>query len=121
MVVLMVILGLWVQPSWASVLSLSKIAGTYEVTSEVAPIINVIEISASGEVKLIERSPYGMLNCKGKATLKKGVLESLVTCDNGQKFTQRVNLNGVEHFDRFTANVFSSLYEAEVPMKFVRL
>jgi hypothetical protein len=99
----------------------SDLAGVYQVTTDLAPITNIIEIDDKGNVNLTEESPYGSYNCSGTAFIKDDVLSSEVTCEDGTVFTQRVNLSGVTSFDEFTANVYSSLYEAELPMNFKKI
>lgn len=100
---------------------LEDIAGVYDISSENAPVINVVKIEANGSVYLIENGPYGALECEGSATLVNDMLTSEVTCDNGASFTQRVNLSGVSDLSEFSAPVYSSLYGMEVVMNVMRL
>ena len=104
-------------------LDLSHLAGEYEVTFEFAPAVNYIIIEEDGSVFLTEESAYGLLECAGKATLEGRTLTSNVICDDGYEssFYQIVDLTGVEDFQEFTANVYSSLYDFTIPMNFVRL
>lgn len=104
-------------------LDFSDLAGEYEVTFEFAPAVNYIIIEEDGSVFLTEESSYGLLECAGKATLEGRTLTSNVTCDDGYElsFYQIVDLTGVEDFQEFTANVYSSLYDFTIPMNFVRL
>lgn len=102
-------------------LELADVAGVYEVSSPLAPVSNTIEISSKGDVKLTEKSPYGIINCTGKATLANNVLTSKVVCENELEFTQQVRLDGVTDLSQFTALVYSSLYDAELEMNFTRL
>ncbi|MFT6631517.1 MAG: hypothetical protein ACJAS4_001466 [Bacteriovoracaceae bacterium] len=105
----------------AFAISFSDITGTYEITTDLAPIVNTIEIDKDGNVSLTENSPYGTFSCTGAAVIEDQVLTSEVTCENGATFTQRVDFEGINNFEEFSANVYSSLYEAELPMNFKKL
>ena len=56
-----------------------------------------------------------------KATLIENKLESKLLCEGGTEFTQRIDLSRVKNLKKFKANVFSSLYDAEVEANFKRL
>jgi hypothetical protein len=75
----------------------------------------------NGAVKLTEQSPYGKLECSGKAGIKADILSSKVKCEDGQEFTQKINLKGVNSFGKFSAPVYSSLYGQEVVMNFEKI
>lgn len=98
----------------------SQLAGTYEVSAKGIPVSNTITINENGSVELIEKSPYGILNCAGQATIQENIVESYVVCENGQEFTQRIDLSNVVNFENFTASVYSSLYDMELAMNFSR-
>ncbi len=105
----------------AFAVSLSDIAGKYEVTSDFAPVTNIIEIDKDGNIVLVETSPYGEFTCSGTAVIADDILTSEVTCENGVSFNQRVDLSSVNQYDAFTAVVYSSLYDQELPMNFRKL
>lgn len=105
----------------AFAVELSDIEGTYEVTTELAPIMNVITISKDGEVELTEHSPEGSYTCTGMAVITDDILVSEVVCENGEIFEQRIDLTGIESFESFTANVYSSLYGMELPLDFKKI
>ncbi len=105
----------------ASATTLAELAGSYKISSNDIPVLNIVTIDAEGNVKLTESSPYGKLECKGKAKLNADVLESSVKCANGQEFIQRINLKGVKSLDKFKADVYSSLYNAELKMDIEKL
>ncbi len=98
----------------------SDISGTYSVTTDYAPIVNIIEISPDGRVELTEKSPFGELTCSGYAVIQQNVLVSNVVCLNGSTFTQTVDFSNVLNFDDFSAPVYSSLYGNELFMNFKR-
>jgi|GEM_PF-3687981 len=103
-------------------ISLSEIAGTYEISPVGAPdIVNIVELKANGEMTLVENSPFGQFTCSGVATVTGDIVDSEVECPNGLSFTQRIDFTGVEISDEFVAPVFSSLFGAEVPMTFIRM
>lgn len=101
--------------------TLKDLAGSYKITHPDIPVLNIVTISAKGAVALTEQSPYGRIECKGKATLKNDILNSKVTCDNGASFVQKIDLSNVKNFNKFSANVYSSLYEMEAEMNFEKL
>jgi hypothetical protein len=105
-----------------SVLSVQNLIGTYEVTPvlEGIQISNIITLTKDLKVTLVEKSPYGEFNCSGNATIIGTIVESKVTCENGAEFTQKVNFKNVTNFDNFSAPVYSSLYDEEMPMNFKR-
>lgn len=105
----------------ASAASLKNLAGSYKISNPDLPVLNIVTVDVKGNVKLTEQSPYGTLECKGKGAIKGDVLESVVKCTNGSNFTQRINLKNVKSFSKFSAPVYSSLYEQEVVMNFERL
>lgn len=105
----------------ASAASLKDIAGSYKISNPDLPVLNIVTVDVKGNVKLTEQSPHGTLECKGKGTISADVLESAVECTNGSSFTQRINLKNVKSFTKFSAPVYSSLYEQEVIMNFERL
>jgi hypothetical protein len=98
----------------------SQLVGSYEVTSDFAPVVNHITIDSEGVVTLTEQSPYGLLECVGEAVIKGAIFESVVTCENGAEFSQRIDLSGITNYQKFTANVYSSLYDMELPMNFIK-
>lgn len=107
----------------ASAMNIEDVAGTYEITTEVAPVSYLLKLSAQGEVELTEYSPYtaGPLVCLGYAQIFNNTLESDVLCENDLEFTQRVNLAGITNLNEFVANVYSSKYGFEAPMSFTKL
>ncbi|MCM2350920.1 MAG: hypothetical protein NDI69_12935 [Bacteriovoracaceae bacterium] len=105
----------------AGAATLKDLAGSYKITHPDLPVMNIVTISAQGAVGLTEQSPYGRIECKGKATLKNDILNSKVTCDNGASFVQKIDLSNVKNFNMFSANVYSSLYEMEAEMNFEKL
>lgn len=117
----LMVLSLLALSNLANAASLTDIVGSYKISSPDLPILNVVTINAKGAVKLTEQSPYGTIDCKGKATIASDVLSSDVTCTNGQTFTQKINLKGVKNYSKFSAPVYSSLYEQEIVMNFERL
>ncbi len=106
---------------FASAASLSDLVGGYKITHAQIPALTVVSIKADGSVKLTEQSPYGKLECKGKATLKANILTSKVKCEDGQEFSQKINLKGVTTFSKFSAPVYSSLYGQEIVMNFEKI
>jgi hypothetical protein len=115
------IVALMMVSTSAFAVTLADIAGTYEITSDDIPVVNMVEINEDGSVSLSEQTPYGSISCRGNASIADNTLESKVACDNGIEFVQRVNLEGIESFEEFTANVFSSLYGQEIPMNFIKI
>lgn len=107
--------------SIAGAATLKDIAGSYKITHPDLPVMNLVTISSKGAVTLTEQSPYGRLECKGKATLKNDILNSKLTCENGASFVQKIDLSNVESFVKFSANVYSSLYEMEAEMNFEKI
>ncbi len=107
----------------ASAMNLKAIAGTYKITNDLLPIINVVTLGSDGSVTLVETGgPFGSFECFGSAKIEDFVLVSEVTCpENGQSFYQEIDLEGVENFNSFTAEVFSSLYGIQVPMNFEKI
>lgn len=118
---LMMIAAIFAVSAQAHAFTLKELAGTYKVTTELAPITNTVSISADGAVKLVESSPYGTITCAGKAVLDRDVLTSEVTCENDLSFTQKIDLNNVKQLKSFKALVYSSLHEAELEMDFVKV
>ena len=106
---------------FASALTLNDLVGSYKITHPELPVVNLVRISADGKIALTESSPYGKLECSGKAKLVNDQLSSAVKCTDGQKFTQKINLSGIKNLKKFKATVFSSLYGQEVEMNFERL
>lgn len=102
-------------------LSMSDMAGSYEITNPALPISNIVTLEANGNVTLIENSPLGSFKCEGQATINDELLTSEVTCENGAAFTQEIDLTGVTIADTFEAPVYSSLYQAQVVMTFTKL
>ena len=107
--------------SFANEISLGDIAGVYSITHPELPVENLVELSDTGEVFLIEESPFGDLTCEGNANISSGVLESVVECGNGVSFTQSIDFSEVDEFTNFQAPVFSTLYGIEMIMNFERL
>jgi hypothetical protein len=101
-------------------LSLETLSGTYTATHPEMPVKNIITINIHGDVTLVEESPMGKLECSGRAKLEGSLLKSSVTCANGAKFDQQINLSKVENLNRFKAPVLSSLYGAEFELDFVK-
>jgi hypothetical protein len=101
--------------------TLSQLTGTYEISNPALPVVNVVTLGADGSVKLVETSRLGEFVCNGEATLTDDILETVVTCENGNSFTQKIDLEGVTNFETFTALVYSSLYDIELPMNFIKL
>lgn len=99
---------------------MKKLIGSYTVTSEYAPIEYQITLHVDHTVSMTEVSPMGEYKCEGTATIEENVITSEVTCEGGYEFTQKINMEGIEEVEEFTASVHSSLYEAEVPMNFVK-
>ncbi|WP_373997690.1 hypothetical protein [Bdellovibrio bacteriovorus] len=119
---IMMIVALVVTSVQAHALTLKDLAGTYKVTTEMAPISNLVTINANGGVTLVEKSPEGVIQCEGQATLGANkVLTSEVTCANGVVFVQKIDLSKVVKLKSFKANVYSSLYDAELEMNFVKI
>lgn len=117
----LIALSLLALSNLASAASLTDLVGSYKISNSDLPILNVVTVNANGAVKLTEQSPYGTLECAGKASLKSDLLTSKVTCTNGQSFTQKINLKDVKNYNKFSAPVYSSLYEQEIVMNFERL
>lgn len=119
---LMMMTAVFAISAQAHALSLQDLAGTYKVTSEVAPISNTVTLGADGSVILVEKSPYGTIKCQGQANLSADkVLTSEVTCANDLSFFQKIDLSKVTKLKSFKAPVYSSLYDAEVVMDFVKV
>ena len=114
-------LSLLVISSLASAATMSDVVGSYKISNPDLPVLTIVTIKADGAVKLTEQSPYGKLECSGKAKLKADVLTSEVKCEDGQEFTQRINLKNVKSFGKFSALVYSSLYGQEVKMNFEKI
>ncbi|MEC7277759.1 MAG: hypothetical protein VXV96_15665 [Bdellovibrionota bacterium] len=102
-------------------LTMTDVAGSYEITHPALPVSNIVTLKANGSISLSENSPFGTFNCEGQATLTDELLTSEVTCDNGATFTQEIDLTGVTIADTFEAPVYSSLYQAQVVMTFTKL
>ncbi len=106
----------------AFALDFKDLAGTYEVSSQMVPVINIVTIDEEGAVEIEERSPMGTFNCQGRAKIEDEVVVSKVTCpENGAEFMQKIDFKGVTLGETFTAKVFSSLYQLELPMNFRKL
>lgn len=105
----------------ASAATISNVVGSYKISNSDFPVLTIVTINANGTVKLTEQSPYGKLECSGKANLKSDILTSHVKCEDGQEFTQRINLKSVKSFGKFSAPVYSSLYGQEVEMNFEKI
>ena len=101
--------------------TLSDIAGKYEITSEAIPAANIMTITATGKVTLLEKSMEGSLTCKGNATLTNNVVNSTVKCENGLSFSQEIKIGEVKDLKQFTAPVFTSLIGQEIQMNFKKL
>ncbi|KHD88169.1 MAG: hypothetical protein OM95_10390 [Bdellovibrio sp. ArHS] len=119
---LIMIIALFAISRQAHALSLQQLAGTYKVTTDMAPISNLVSLTSDGAVTLIETSPDGRIQCEGQAHLGADrVLTSEVTCTNGLVFVQKINLSKVKALKSFKAPVYSSLYDAELEMDFVKV
>jgi hypothetical protein len=112
-----------------SILALSNVAGaatfkdlvgSYKISNPNFPVLTLVIIAADSTIQLTEKSVYGTLECSGTATLVKNILTSNVECVDGQKFSQRINLSKVKKFDKFSAPVYSTLYQQEIEMDFER-
>lgn len=114
-------LSFLVTSSFASAATINNIVGSYKISNPDFPVLTIVTITANGKVRLTEQSPYGKLECSGKAKLKSDILTSEVKCEDGQEFTQRINLKNVKSFGKFTAPVYSSLYGQEVEMNFEKI
>ena len=101
--------------------TLGSVVGDYKASLRGEPIVNYISLMADGTVILIEESPQRKMKCLGTATVEKGIVESHMACDNNLSFVQRIDLNGVADFSKFTALVYSSLYGMKIEMDFVRI
>lgn len=101
--------------------TMKEIKGKYSVSAQDIPVLNVVTISENGNVKLVEQTFEGDMTCQGKGILNNDIFKSSLTCENGEKFEQRINLKGVKSLNKFKAKVYSSLYQVEVEMNFERL
>ena len=101
--------------------TLEQLAGSYKVTHDEIPVVNIVKISSNGLIKLTESSQYGIVECTGNGRISNNVLTSTLSCENGDTFTQSINLKGIRSFKKFEAKVLSSLYGVELKMKFERL
>lgn len=101
--------------------TLKDLAGKYRVTMPESGVINTLTLTANGQITLFEKSPEGTMDCAGKVKLKKDIVSSNMICKNGFSFYQTVDFSKVGNLDSFTAPVFSSLFEATIPMNFEKL
>ena len=118
---LLLVLSITALSNIAGAATLANIAGSFKATSTEFSVLNIVTISAQGDVKLTEQSAYGRLECTGKGTLRADILSSSLKCEDGQTFNQRINLKNVKNFNKFSANVYSSLYGQEVELNFERI
>jgi len=115
-------------------LDLEQLAGKYTATSESFRVRNTITIEKNGDIRLVENSPYGKLECEGKASLEDNILTSNVNCKNKKSFQQKVYFSSLKNKDgsnldqgvdfkglkEFKASVESSLYGLSVELDFIK-
>lgn len=99
--------------------TIEDIAGSYKVSQPVFEVSNLLTIGEQGEINLTESSPMGTLTCSGQATINEDIVSSQLNCENGTSYTQTIDLNEVESVKAvFTAPIFSSLFDREIPFVF---
>ncbi|MFK8137524.1 MAG: hypothetical protein AB8E15_04100 [Bdellovibrionales bacterium] len=112
---------LFISPIFAAELSFESISGKYEITHPAVPSITTVEIQTDGQVLLVEKSEMGEYVCIGEAVIEGKNLTSNVECQDSATFKQVIDFSGVENYDKFTAPVYSSLFDMSLPMNFVKI
>ena len=74
-----------------------NILGTYEITLRDVPgVKNTITLSVGNKIELVEEAMGNRQKCIGtyELDLRKQLLKSEVSCENGRMFTQILNVSG---------------------------
>ena len=118
-----IVLGLFLVNSGVfAEVELEDVVGNYEVTiPDILSATNSVMFAKDGTVVLVEKNPYGTLECEGRARVVDETIVSEVICANGMKFTQVVDMKNISDFAEFTAPLYRSLYGTEVMSHFRRI
>ena len=92
--------------------TLGDIVGEYEVTMPNIEIVTMVDLSGDGKITIVKKSLFVDLTCQGYAeVVEESILESRVVCENGLEIVDRIDFKNVSDFDKFSAPVYSSLYD----------
>ncbi len=84
----------------------SDITGTFRVNLKGSPVYNLVTILEDGQIKLIEYSNYGELECRGRSNVKDDVMYSDMVCLNGRRFSQAIMLSDIYELEGNTNTLF---------------